>query len=118
MRRALLVEDEALGGFLIRDMLEGLGWAVDGPHVRVEDAIEALGRGGFAVALLDVNLGGERSWPVADAAARAGVPVVFATGYDPRTPELTARGAPILTKPFTEAALRAALDRLGLSTDA
>jgi hypothetical protein len=35
----------------------------------------------FDAAMLDVNLNGNKSYPVADALAARGVPFVFSTGY-------------------------------------
>jgi CheY-like chemotaxis protein len=79
--RLLLVEDEALTGMMMSDILTELGFHVIGPFGRVADALAALGREDFHAAVLDVNLDGEMVYPVADAVVARGVPFVFVTGY-------------------------------------
>lgn len=79
----LLVEDDY---FIAEDMawqLEGGGAEVVGPVASVDAAIELIGRTErIDGAILDVNLQGQMSWPVADALLQRGVRFVFATGYD------------------------------------
>ena len=79
--RLLLVEDEALTGMMMSDILTELGFHVIGPFGRVADAMAAVGREDFHAAVLDVNLDGEMVYPVADAVVARGVPFVFVTGY-------------------------------------
>ena len=79
--RLLLVEDEALTGMMMSDILTELGFHVIGPFGRVADAMAAVGREDFHAAVLDVNLAGEMVYPVADAVVARGVPFVFVTGY-------------------------------------
>lgn len=82
-RRILLVEDEF---FIAEDMacqLEAGGAEVIGPVASVDAAIELIEQTErIDGAVVDVNLQGVMSWPVADALLRRGVPFVFATGYD------------------------------------
>jgi CheY-like chemotaxis protein len=79
--RLLLVEDEALTGMMMSDMLTELGFHVIAPFGRVADAMAAVRHEDFHAAVLDVNLGGEMVYPVADAVVARGVPFVFVTGY-------------------------------------
>jgi len=61
--------------------------------------------------VLDVNLGDETSFPVAEKLVQAGTPLVFATGYG----EAVAKnfsGANILQKPYTIESVAAALDKM------
>ena len=62
--------------------------------------------------MLDVNLSGETSFPIADALRRKGVPFVFATGYGE---SIAVPGhyadVPVVPKPYDEKALRLALAR-------
>lgn len=107
--RVLVVEDEALVAMLVEDLLADLGCAVVGPFATVATALGAVAPGALDAALVDVNLGGERAYPLADALAAAGVPFVFLTGYgragvDPRYAE-----AAVLPKPFEAASLERAL---------
>lgn len=85
-RRLLLVEDEY---FIAEDMAWQLvagGAEVVGPVASVDAAIELIEQNQrIDGAILDVNLHGVMSWPVADSLLRHGVPFVFATGYDRAT---------------------------------
>lgn len=82
-RRVLVVEDEYTLAEDVAAELERLGAMVVGPVPSVREAL-ALLDGGPApdAAILDINLGGELAYPVADALRRRGIPFIFATGYD------------------------------------
>ncbi|HEX6011198.1 MAG TPA: response regulator [Geminicoccaceae bacterium] len=86
-RRVLVVEDELIVAFLLEDMLAGLGCAVVGPAARVDQALALLDAEAIDAALLDVNLNGHKSYPVADALAARGVPFVFSTAYHTDRPK-------------------------------
>ena len=64
-RRVLVVEDEMLVSMLVEDILADFGCIVVGPAAKLNDAIKAAGSEEIDVALLDVNLGGARVFPVA-----------------------------------------------------
>ena len=98
----LIVEDEPLISMMLEDFLDALGFRLAGCVDRVDDALAHVARGGFAAALLDVNLrDGETSWPVADALSDSGRPFVLATGGgNDAVPERHAR-VPVLSKPYT-----------------
>jgi CheY-like chemotaxis protein len=83
--RILVVEDESIIACNLSLLLQDAGAVVLDPAPSVRRAIEVL-RGDREVhgAVLDVNLGGEMVFPVADALALRGIPFVFATGYDGR----------------------------------
>ena len=82
-RRIFVVEDDYLIAACLADQLEELGAVVSGPAATVSDAIELLNReDGVDAAILDVNIRGEKVYPVADKLRARGVPFVFATGYD------------------------------------
>lgn len=67
----------------LREELEGRGAEVLGPIPDVEGALDLLARGPAPdAALLDINLGGDLVFPVAEALADRGIPFAFATGYD------------------------------------
>ena len=111
--RILVVEDEGLVALMLEDMLDDLGYEVACSAASVVQALAWIDGGGQAdLALLDVNLGGESVFPVADALKARGVPFAFSTGYgeahDPRF-----REAPLLGKPILVERLRAVLARLG-----
>jgi CheY-like chemotaxis protein len=80
-RKILVVEDEMLIAMLLEDLLEDLGCQVLGPVANVLQALELTAKERPDAAVLDVNLGTEPVYPVADALTRAEVPFVFVTGY-------------------------------------
>ena len=105
-RRVLLVEDEMLVVWLLEDMLADLGCAVVGPASSVNQALAMIDAEAIDAAVLDVNLNGQMSYPVADALAARGVPFVFSTGYDKDTLFLDGyRTFPVLQKPFRRSEL-------------
>ncbi|MGN5373555.1 response regulator [Sphingomonas hankookensis] len=112
--RILVVEDEPLIAMMLEDFLEMLGRTVAGTADSVAAAVAAIDRGGIDAAILDVHLrGGEKSWPVADRLAAAGIPFVLATGGSGDMIEDTHRDRPVLSKPFTMDAVEKALNDLG-----
>jgi CheY-like chemotaxis protein len=111
-RRALLVEDEMLVVWLLEDMLADLGCAVIGPASSVNQALAMIDAEAIDVAVLDVNLNGQMSYPIADALAARGVPFVFSTGYDKDTLLDGYRNFPALQKPFHRSELSDTLAKL------
>ena len=111
-RRALVVEDEVLVGMLLEDMLGDLGCEVAALSTHLDDALQLARKGSFDFAVLDINLNGQKSFPVADALADRGVPFVFATGYGAKVLPDRHAGATILAKPFGLEELKAAVDRM------
>lgn len=81
MMRVLVVEDEPIVAMLLEDYLVELGHDVVGPVSSVADALARIAGEPFDFAVLDINLGGERSDAVAAALDAAGLPYIFATGY-------------------------------------
>ena len=79
--RLLLVEDEALVAMALKDMLTELGFEVVGAFNKVTEALAVVTNQDVNAAVLDVNLGGELIYPVADSLVAKGVPFVFITGY-------------------------------------
>jgi CheY-like chemotaxis protein len=98
--KVLVVEDEFLVATLIEDMLVSAGCVVSGPLPRVADALEAVDHDAYDAAILDVNLGGDRIDPVADALARRHVPFMFVTGYSTGALPADFAERPRLCKPF------------------
>jgi len=78
--RVLVVEDEMMVSMLIEDMLSDLGCKVVGPASRLEEAIALVDSQEIDCAVLDVNLGGQPIFPLADILRAQGAPVAFATG--------------------------------------
>jgi len=98
--RVLIVEDEMMIRMLLADMLGELGYTVTAEAGRIDEALDAVKTGGFDVAILDVNLNGDNTAPIAEALAARGVPFVFATGYGEQGLPEAFRDRPTLKKPF------------------
>ena len=109
-RSVLIVEDESLISMMLEDFLESLGHRVAGTCETVPDALERVEQGDFDVAIIDVNLNGQRVWPVADRLAAMGIPYVLATGGHIDPPPAAHASAPVLSKPFTLDAIEPVLD--------
>jgi DNA-binding response OmpR family regulator len=116
-RRILVVEDEMMIAMLVEDMLAELGCSVVGPAHALDVALTlARTETGLDAALLDVNLGGQPVFAVADALREKGVPAIFSTGYGDAALRDVDRGAPVLQKPFRAGDLAKALNA-ALRTD-
>ena len=100
-RSILIVEDEPLIAMMLEDFLESLGHSVRATCDTVQDALAEVEKGGFELAILDVNLKGENAWPVAKRLREEGIPFVLATGghVDPPPPEFSS--VPVIEKPYT-----------------
>ena len=111
-RRVLVVEDETMVAWLLEDMLADFGCAVVGPAAGVNQALAMLDAEAFDAAVLDVNLKGQKSYPVADALAARGVPFVFSTGYNKDSLPKRYQSFPMLQKPFDRLKLGDTLAKL------
>ena len=80
-KRVLVVEDEMLVLMAIEDMLGDLGCTSIKVAGNMEKALALVATEKFDLATLDVNLNGQRSYPIAKALSDAGVPFAFSTGY-------------------------------------
>ena len=107
--RILVVEDEMLVAMELGEILQGFGCFVIGPASRIRHALRLAGEAEIDAAVLDVNVAGEKVFPVAEVLTRRGVPFVFATGYGAAGIDGVFPDSPILQKPYAEAALAAAL---------
>src|SRR5450759_2425196 len=108
-RRVLMVEDEMIVAWLLEDTLTDLGCAVIGPAGNVNQALAMIEAEAIDVAVLDINLNGQLSYPIADA---RGVSFVFVTGYDKGRILDGYRVFPVLQKPFHRSELSDILAKL------
>lgn len=108
--RLLLVEDEAMVAMMVEDMLHDLGCVVVEVAGTVTRGLAAAERE-IDGAVLDVNLGSEAVFPVAEALKARGVPFIFSTGYGTAGIEANYAGVPILAKPYELRTLREQLLR-------
>jgi CheY-like chemotaxis protein len=110
-RAILVVEDEAMIGLWLEQMLIDLGCASVTIAGSVNQALGLIGSNTFDAATLDLNLDGTESLPVADALTSRGVPFAFMTGYS--RDKLGRYGDHVvLTKPVRDADLSAAMSKI------
>jgi CheY-like chemotaxis protein len=110
--RVLVVEDEMMVSMLVEDMLADMGCKVVGPASRLDEAIALVGDAELDCAVLDVNLGGQPIFPLADILREKGAPFAFATGYGDAGLRDVDKGTPVLQKPFRESDLARILSEL------
>ena len=103
--RVLVVEDALLVADLIVEALEDLGCTIIGPVPRLAQGLALATTEHLDGALLDVNLAGERCFPIAEALAARSIPFAFLTGYGDFSMPPEYRGAARLLKPFSIASL-------------
>jgi DNA-binding response OmpR family regulator len=111
-RNILLVEDEPLLAAMLQDLLHDTGYVVT--HVdSLELALESITRERFDAAVLDINLGNDEVYPVAERLRAMAVPFFFASARGASGLSHAFRHHPIVPKPYRidqiEAMLEAAL---------
>lgn len=96
---------------LAEDMLDLAGCEVAGVAATLEAGRAAVAEGAFDLALLDVNLNGERSTDLARMMRKAGTPFIFTTGYGADGVEAEFADVPVLSKPYVINDLHAAMEQ-------
>src|SRR5260221_492765 len=104
--RVLLVEDEILVAMMMKDILTELGFSVIGPFSRLAEAMVAAVHDNIDAGIIDVNLGGEFVYPVADVLAAREIPFVFITGYAVESIDSRFGYVPIVKKPVQRQVLQ------------
>lgn len=110
--RVLLVEDEHLIQLMLAEMVSQIGYEVAGTAASLDEAKERAAILDVDLAVLDVNLGGEKVFPVADTLRGRDVPFCFVTGYGVAGVPEQYRLNPIIQKPFQETDLARVLRTL------
>jgi DNA-binding response OmpR family regulator len=99
-KRCLVVDDELLIALDIEQELKAAGAAEVICAGGLADAAEALRKGPFDVAVLDLRIGRETSLALAEDLRRAGTPFVFLTGARSDAAEIKGFAVPVVEKPF------------------
>ena len=113
----LVVEDEAMVALMVEDILADLGCTAIDVAGTVAQGLALVEHPELPLdgAILDVNIGGEKVYPVAEALAAKGVPFIFATGYGIAGISEAFSHVPALAKPYEprklERLLTSALNR-------
>ena len=106
--RILILEDEPIIGLALEDLLQRQGAYVLFAS-GIEEAFELLGSEVVESAILDVNVHGVQSYPVASRLAERSIPFIFATGYGDRSHPEEFAGIPTISKPYSADDIRNAL---------
>ena len=99
-RRILVVEDEMMILWTIEEMLADLGCESISTAETVEQGLALIQTQTFDAAMLDVSLGGAKSYPIAEALTARGVPFIVSTGYGDDAGALGYGDRLVLTKPY------------------
>ncbi len=113
VRRALIVEDEVMVAMYVEDLLTELGYEVAALATSLDQALPLAREGEFDFAVLDINLAGPVSFPVADVLRERGIPFLFASGYSSKGLNDEYRNAIRIQKPFLSRDLAHAIARIG-----
>ena len=97
-KKVLIVEDSYLLALTLEDILTDAGADVVAIAPSVDMALRAMERHTIDIACLDINLGYETSFPVADALAMRGIPFVFVSAYEPDVVPPAHRHRPFVSK--------------------
>ena len=108
--RVLVVEDEPLLRLGLEDMVSELGCVLAGSEGALPGALRLAQSEHFDIAILDINLAGERVDPICDVLATRGIPFIFTTGYDGNGVPKARMAAAILQKPYAIEDFRAAVE--------
>lgn len=111
--RILVVEDDYMLARDLRQELEDAGMVVIGPEPSVGRALFRIaGEARIDAAVLDVNLGDELAFPIADALIVKHIPFVFATGYEEYLVSTRYPDAVSCNKPLDVSALLRSLEKV------
>ena len=108
-KTVLLLEDEPIIAMGLEDMMLDLG-AESVLVGTVVDALEAIEKAPPDCAVLDVNLHGTKSYPVAARLSELGISFVFATGYGNAEHPGQFAQCPTIAKPYRLADIREKLE--------
>ena len=111
-KRILVAEDEFLVALVVEETLQRLGCTVLGPFADLAEATEVATREQIDAAVLDINLGGEMVYPLAEHLHRDGIPFVFTTGYAAKDVPEQFRAFECLRKPVSAWALKQVIHKM------
>ena len=105
-----LVEDETLIQMMVAEMIEELGHNVIAEASDLKQALSLAQTANFDLAILDINLSGQRIDPVAEVLSHRNLPFIFASGYGEAGLTDRFRDRPALQKPFILTQLAEAIE--------
>ena len=104
-RSILIVEDDPLLAMDLESTLQQSGYAVMGPAITNAEAFALLRHARPDLTILDLNLGIEMVFPVADFLADGGIPFLVLSGHSRRMVPAQHRDRPFVQKPYAAATL-------------
>jgi CheY-like chemotaxis protein len=115
--RVLIVDDEPIIAMDMEMLILEAGYEIAGIVGKIEKALSFVEGDDFDVAILDANLGGTNSAPVANALSARGMPFVVVSGYEADQQHAALRAAPCLQKPVSSSQLIETLKRVVEATE-
>jgi CheY-like chemotaxis protein len=109
----LVLDDDALIAMELEAILQDAGYRVAGPAIDVPESLALIDAETIDAAILDLNLDGERSDPVADRLAELAIPFAYLTGHAEEVIDERHRHAPLISKPFDDRRLLRTLAEMG-----
>lgn len=106
MGRVLLVEDESIIAMMTEEMLADLGFKVGARAATLYEGLKVALEQLFDLAVLDIDLRGEFSYPIADVLSERGIPFVFVSACAKLSIAPRFRDVPALDKPFSHDGLQ------------
>ncbi|MFO1089742.1 MAG: response regulator [Hyphomicrobiales bacterium] len=100
-----ILEDEPMLAIELENELEAAGFEVAATAASVESGLAKIRSVQFDVAVLDANLFGQSSEPVASALKQKRKPFVFISGYRREALPQGFEDIPLLSKPFNPSTL-------------
>lgn len=111
-QRVLIAEDDMLIAIMIEEAVRGAGYTPVGPFSTVKDALAAIEHDGLPDgAVLDMQLGRERAYLIADVLDAGGVPFLLMTGQAAASLPERLQQRPLVAKPCTPEDVLEALAR-------
>lgn len=106
----LVAEDNYLAAAALCTIVRDCGFAVAGPAARLDQCLDIVARSKVDGALVDINLGAIKSYPLCVALAQRKVPFALVSGVVPPDIPAAFRAAPLIVKPADPGRIRIALD--------
>ena len=103
--RVFVVEDQAHVRYVLKTYLAALGHSVVAEAYKVDAAIKVAAEADYDLAIVDLNLGSEKSYDVVDVVMRSGKALLIVTGYGRNGLNSAYEQCSILVKPYTRAEL-------------
>lgn len=110
----LIVEDEWWIAMDLADTLKAAGYQIAGPACSARHALHLIGATSLRGAVLDINLGEETVWPVAEALDACDVPFILVSGYSDVDIPSAFKERKLVRKPASPAGLIAAVKEIGV----